>query len=221
MVQFSSVQSLSHARLCDPMNCSTPGLPITNSWSSLKLTSIESVMPSSHLILCRLLLLLPPISPSIRVFSSELTRRMRWPKYWSFSFSIIPSKEIPGLISFRMDWLDLLAVQGTLKSLLQHHSSKASILWRSAFFTVQLSHPYMTTGKTIALTRIRTLFYSVVLVSATRQWESALTTPLAAPPSPVHPSGQRSPSSAPSVDRRVSPASHEVLFLRHLGLFLP
>ena len=151
MVQFSSVQSLSHARLCDPMNCSTPGLPITNSWSSLKLTSIESVMPSSHLILCRLLLLLPPISPSIRVFSSELTLRMRWPKYWSFSFSIIPSKEIPGLISFRMDWLDLLAVQGTLKSLLQHHSSKSSILRRSAFFTVQLSLPYMTTGKTIAL----------------------------------------------------------------------
>ena len=110
-------------------------------------------MPSSHLILCRPLLLLPPLPPSIRVFSNESTLRMRWPKYWSFSFSIIPSKEIPGLISFRMDWLDLLAVQGTLKSLLQHHSSKASILRRSAFFTVQLSHPYMTTGKTIALTR--------------------------------------------------------------------
>ncbi|MDI3349835.1 hypothetical protein DCBHLPFO_00648 [Mycoplasmopsis arginini] len=110
-------------------------------------------MPSSHLILCRPLLLLPPIPPSIRVFSNESTLRMRWPKYWSFSFSIIPSKEIPGLISFRMDWLDLLAVQGTLKSLLQHHSSKASILRHSAFFTVQLSHPYMTTGKTIALTR--------------------------------------------------------------------
>ena len=110
-------------------------------------------MPSSHLILCRPLLLLPPIPPSIRVFSNESTCRMRWPKYWSFSVSIIPSKEIPGLISFRMDWLDLLAVQGTLKSLLQHHSSKASILWRSAFFIVQLSHPYMTTGKTIALTR--------------------------------------------------------------------
>ena len=115
--------------------------------------SIESVMPSSHLILCRPLLLLPPIPPSIRVFSNESTLHMRWPKYWSFSFSIIPSKEIPGLISFRMDWLDLLAVQGTLKSLLQHHSSKTSILQRSAFFTVQLSHPYMTTGKTIALTR--------------------------------------------------------------------
>jgi len=114
---------------------------------------IESVMPSSHLILCCPLLLLPPISPSIRVFSNESTLRMRWPKYWSFSFSIIPSKEIPGLISFRMDWLDLHAVQGTLKSLLQHHISKASILRCSAFFTVQLSHPYMTTGKTIALTR--------------------------------------------------------------------
>ena len=109
-------------------------------------------MPSSHLILCRPLLLLPPIPPSIRVLSSESALRMRWPKYWSFSFSIIPTKEIPGLI-FRMYWLDLLAVQGTLKSLLQHHTSKASILWRSVFFTVQLSHPYMTTGKTIALTR--------------------------------------------------------------------
>ena len=128
-------------------------LSITNSRSSLRLTSIRSVMPSSHLILCCTLLLLPPIPPSIRVFSNESTLHIRWPKYWSFSFSIIPSKEIPGLISFRMDWLDLLAVQGTLKSLLQHHSSKASILQHSAFFTVQLSHPYMTTGKTIALTR--------------------------------------------------------------------
>ena len=126
---------------------------ITSSQSSPRLTSIESVMPTSHLILCRPLLLLPPIPPSIRVFSNESTLHMRWPKYWSFSFSIIPSKEIPGLISFRIDWLDLLAVQGTLKSLLQHHSSKASILRRSAFFTDQLSHPYMTTGKTIALTR--------------------------------------------------------------------
>jgi len=115
--------------------------------------SIESVMPSSHLILCRPLLLLPPVPPSIRVFSNESTLCMRWPKYWSFSFSIIPSKEIPGLISFRMDWLDHLAVQGTLKSLLQHHSSKASILLHSAFFIVQLSHPYMTTGKTRTLTR--------------------------------------------------------------------
>ena len=125
---------------------------ITNSRSSPKPTSIESVMPSSRLILCRLLLL-PPIPPSIRVFSNESTLHMRWPKYWSFSFSISPSNEHPGLVSFRMDWLDLLAVQGTLKSLLQHHSSKASILQRSAFFTVQLSHPYMTSGKTIALTR--------------------------------------------------------------------
>ena len=121
--------------------------------SVIRLTSIELVMPSSHLILCRPLLLLPPIPPSIRVFSNESALPMRWPKYWSFSFSIIPSKEHPGLISFRMDWLDLLAVQGTLKSLLQHHTSKASILQPSAFFIVQLSHPYMTTGKTIALTK--------------------------------------------------------------------
>ena len=126
---------------------------ITNSWSTLRHTSVESGMPSSHLIRCRPLFLLPPIPPSIRVFSNESTLHMRWPKYWSFSFSISPSNEHPGLISFRMDWLDLLADQGTLKSLLQHHSSKASILRRSAFFTVQLSHLYTTTGKTIALTR--------------------------------------------------------------------
>ena len=123
----------------------------SNSQSSLRLTSIESVMPSSHLILCLPLLLLPPIPPSIRAFSNESTHRMRWPKYWSFSFSVIPFKEHPGLISFRTDWLDLLAVQGTLKSLLQHHSSKASILRRLAFFTVQLSHPYMTIGKTMIM----------------------------------------------------------------------
>ena len=123
-------------------------LSVTNSWSSLRLTSIESVMPSSHLIHCHPLLLLPPIPASIRVFSNESTLHMRWPKNWSFSFSIIPSKEIPGLISFRMNWLDLLPVQRALKSLPQHHSSKASIFWRSAFFTVQLSHPYITTGKT-------------------------------------------------------------------------
>ena len=154
-VQFSSVQSLSRVRLFATswIAALQASLSITNSQSSLRLTSIESVMPSSCLILCRPLLLLSPIPPSIRVFSNESTLRMRWPKYWSFSFSIIPSKEIPGLISFRMDWLDLLAVQGTLKSLLQHHSSKASILQHSAFFTVQLSHAYMTTGKTIALTR--------------------------------------------------------------------
>ena len=151
---LSSVQSLSRVQLFATtwIAARQASLSITNSQSSLKLTSIESVMPSSHLILCCPLLLLPPIPPSIRVFSNESTLRMRWPKYWSFSFSIIPSKEIPGLI-FRMDWLDLLAVQGTLKSLLQHHSSKASILRHSAFFIVQLSHPYMTTGKTIALTR--------------------------------------------------------------------
>ena len=154
-VCFSSIQSLSRVRLfATPwIAAHQASLSITNSQSSLKLTSIELGMPSSHFILCRPLLLLPPIPPNIRVFSNESNLRMRWPKYWSFSFSIVPSKEHPGLISFRMDWLDLLAVQGILKSLLQHHSSKASILWRSTFFTVQLSHPYMTTGKTIALTR--------------------------------------------------------------------
>ena len=153
--QFSSVQSLSRVWLfATPwITARQASLSITNSWSSLKLMFIESVMLSSHLILCRPLFLLPPIPSSIRVFSNESTLRMMWPKYWSFSFSIIPSKEIPGLIAFRKDWLDLLAVQGTLKNLLQHHSSKASILRHSAFFTVQLSHPYMTTGKTIALTR--------------------------------------------------------------------
>ena len=151
--QFSSV-SKSCLTLCDPMNRSTPGLPVHHQLPEFtQLMSIELVMPSNHLILCRPLLLLPPIPPSIRVFSNESTFCMRWPKYWSFSCSISPSNEYPGLISFRMDWLDFLAVLGTLKSLLQHHSSKASILRRSAFFTVQLSHPYMTTGKTIALTR--------------------------------------------------------------------
>ena len=146
MIQFSS-GAQSCPTLCDPMNRSTPGLPVQPTPGIHSLMSIESVMPSGHLILCHPLLLLRPIPPSIRVFSNESTLRMRWPKYWSFSFSVIPSKERPGLISFRMDWLDLLAVQGTLKSLLQHHSSKASILQCSAFFTVQLSHPYMTTGK--------------------------------------------------------------------------
>ena len=151
--QFSSVAQ-SCLTLCDPMNRSTPGLlSITNTRSSPRLTSIESVMPSSHLILCCPLLLLPPIPPSIGIFSNESTLHMTWSKYWSFSVSIIPSKDIPGLISFRMDWLDILAGQGTLKSLLKHHNSKASILWCSAFFTVQLSHPYLTTGKTIASTR--------------------------------------------------------------------
>ena len=148
--QFSSVQSLSCVRLfLTPwMAARQASLSITSSRSLPKLMSIESVIPPSHLILCRPLLLLPPIPPSIRVFSSESTLCMTWPKYWSFSFSISPSNEHPGLISFRMDWLDLLAVQGTLKSLLQH-GSKASLFWRSAFFTVQLSHPYTTTGKTI------------------------------------------------------------------------
>ena len=179
LAQFSSVQLLSCVQLfATPwIAARQASLSITNSRSSLRLMSIKSVMPSSHLILGRPLLLLPPIPPSIRVFSNESTHcmrwpkywgfsfsiirgfsnestlLMRWPKYWNFSFSIIPSKEIPGLISFRMDWLDLLAVQGTLKSLLQHHSSKPSILRHSAIFTVQLSHPYMTTGKAIALTR--------------------------------------------------------------------
>ena len=154
-LQFSSVQSLSRVQLFATawITACQASLSITNSRSSPKLMCIELVMPSSHLILCRPLLLLPPIPSSIRVFSNESTLRMRWPKYWSFSVSISPSNEHLGLISFRMDWLDLLAVQGTLKSLLQHHSSKASILWHSAFFTVQLSHPDMTTGKTIALTR--------------------------------------------------------------------
>ena len=136
------------------MDCSKPGLPVRHQlWSLLKLMSIESVMSSIHLILCRSLHLLPSIFPNIRVFSNESVLDIRWPKYWSFSFNISPSNEYSELISSRMDWLDLLAVQGTLKSLIQHHSSKASILWCSAFFIVQLSHPYMTTGKTIALTR--------------------------------------------------------------------
>ena len=147
------------------MDCSTPGFPVHHSWSLLKLMSIESVMPSNHLILCRPLHLLPSIFPSIRVFSNESVLPIRWPKYWSFSFSISPSNEYSGHISFRLDWLDLLAVQGTLKSLLQHHSSKASILQHSAFFIVQLSHPYMTTRKTIALTR--QTFISSCIVSKT------------------------------------------------------
>ena len=151
----SSVQLLSSVRLFATLwiTARQASLSITNSWSLLKLISIKSVMATSHLILCCPLLLLPPTPPSIRVFSNESTLHMRWPKYWSFGFSISPSNEHPGLISFRMDWLDLLAVQGTLKSLLQHHSSKASIFRHSAFFTVQLSYPYMTAGKTIALTR--------------------------------------------------------------------
>ena len=150
-----SVQSLSRVQLfVMPWTAACQAsLSITNSWSFLKLMAIESVMPSKHLILCRPFLLLPSVSPSIRVFSNGSALHIRWPRYRSFSFNISPTNEHPGLISFRMDWLDLLAVQGTLKSLLQHHSSKAAILLCSAFFIVQLSHPYMTTGKTIALTR--------------------------------------------------------------------
>ena len=152
-VWFSSVAQ-SCPTLCDPMNHSTPGLLVHHQLPEFtRLTSIESVMPSSRLILCHSLLLPPSIFPNIRVFSNESALCIRWPKYWSFSFNISPSNENPGLISFWMDWLDLLAVQGTRKGLLQHHSSKASILLCSAFFIVQLSHPYMTTGKTIALTR--------------------------------------------------------------------
>ena len=148
--QFSSVAH-SCLTLCDPMNHSTPGLPVHHRFS--KLMSIESVMPSNHLILCCPLLLLPSIFPNIRVFSNESALCIRWSKYWSFSFNISPSNEHPGLISFKTDYFHLLAVQGALKSLLQYYSSKASILLCSAFFIVQLSHPYMTTGKTIALTR--------------------------------------------------------------------
>ena len=159
---FSSVQSLSRVQLfATPwIAACQASLSITNSRSSLKLMSIELVMPSSLRILCRPLLLLPPIPPSIRVFSIESTLHMRWPNYWSFSFSIIPAKEIPGLISFRMDWLDLLAVQGTLKSLLQYHSPKASILQHSAFSIVQLSHLYMTTGKTVQHQSFQWIFRS-------------------------------------------------------------
>ena len=155
ILEFSSVQSLSHVQLfVTPWTAARQAsLSITNSRSLPKPMSIESVMPSNHLILCRPLFLLPSIFPSIRVFSNESVLRIRWPNYWSFSFNISPSNEYSGLISFRKDWLDLLAVQGTLKSLLQHHSSKASILLLSAFFMVQLSHPHMTTGKTTALTR--------------------------------------------------------------------
>ena len=154
-IQFSSYQSLSHVQLfATPWTATQQAsLSITSSQSLPKPMSIESVMKSSYLILCHPFLLLPSTFPSIRVFYNESTLRMRWPKYWSFSFNISPSNEHPGLISLRIDWLDLCAVQATLKSLLQHHSSKASILWCSDFFTIQISHPYMTTGKTIAFTR--------------------------------------------------------------------
>ena len=168
--QSQSIQSLSRVRLsAAPWNAAgQASLCITNSWSLLKLKSIESVMPSNHLILCRPLLLLPSIFPSIRVFSNESVLCIRWPKYWSFSFSISPSNEYSGLISLRTDWLDLLAVQGSLSSILQHHSLKASILWCSTFFIVQLPHPYMTTEKTITLTRwtfvskVTSLFFNML-----------------------------------------------------------
>ena len=168
--EFTLVQSFSRVRLLLTLWTAAcqASLSITNSGSLLKLMSIESVMPPNYLILCRPLLLLPSILPSIRLFSNESALRIRWPKYWSFSFNITPSNEHQGLISFRMDWLDLLAVWGTCKRLLQHHSSKASILRRSAFFTVQLSHSYMTTGKTIALTRqtfvskVMSLFFNML-----------------------------------------------------------
>ena len=153
LVQFSSVTQ-SCPTLCNPMDCSTPGFSVHHQLPELTQTHVHLVdVPSNHLILCCSLLLVPSIFPSIRVFSNESALCIRWPKYWSFSFSISPSNEYSGLISFRMDWLDLLAVQGTLNSLLQHHNSKASILQSSAFFIVQLSYPYMTTGKLIALTR--------------------------------------------------------------------
>ena len=151
---FPVHHQLRNVQLCNPMYCSTLGFPVHHQLPQLtKFTSIQSVMPSNHLILCRSLLLLPSVFPSIRIFSIESVLHIRWPKYWSFSFSVSPSNEYSMLISFRIDWLDLLAVQGTLKSLLQHHSSEASVLWCSAFFMVQLSLPYMSTGKTKALTR--------------------------------------------------------------------
>ena len=167
-VQFSSVQFISHVQLFGTPRTAAcqASQSITTSRGLLKLMSVELVMPSNHLILCHPLLLLPSIFPSIRVFSSESVLYIRWPKYWSFSFSVSPSSEYSGLISFRMDWLDLLAVQGTFKSLLQHHSAKASILQRSAFFIVQLSHPYMTTGKTIAWFNPVELGMTVISVSS-------------------------------------------------------
>ena len=227
-IQFSSVQSLSHVRLFATPSIAArqASLSITNSQSSLRLTSIEPMMPSSHLILCRPLLLLPPIPPSITVFSNESTLRMRWPKYWSFSFSIIPSKEHPGLIAFRMDWLDLLEVQGTLKSLLQHHSSKASTLRCSAFFTVQLSHPYMTTGKTIALTKqtfvgkVISLLFNMLsrlvitfLLKSKRLFISWLQSPSAVILEPPKIKSDTVSTVSPSV-------SHEVMGLRYLVKWL-
>ena len=194
---LSPVQ-FSHSVMCDSETSWTAvyqaSLSITNSWSLLKLMSIELVMPSNRLIFCRPLLLLPSVFPNIRVFSNESVLRIRWPQYWSFSFSITPSNEYSGLISFRMDWLDLLAVQGALRSFLQHHSSKASILWCSAFFIVQLSHPYTPTGKTIALTR-RTFVGKVMsllfnMLSRFFQGASMSTTSSASSPWGWHPRPQ-------------------------------
>ena len=171
-VPFSSVQSLSRVRLLmTPWTAAhQASLFFTNSWNLLKLKSTKLVMPSNHLILCRPPLFLPSIFPSIRIFSNESVLHIRWPKYWIFSFSISPSNEYSGLISFRMDWLNLLVVQGTLKTPLQHHSSKASVLWCSAFFVVQLSHPYMTTGKTVALTRQNVVSKVVSLLFNILSW---------------------------------------------------
>ena len=182
-VQFSSIQSLTRVgRFVSPQTVARQAsLSITNSQSSLKLMSIESVIPSNHLILCQTRLLPPSILPSIRVFSNESILHIRWPKDWSFSFSISPSNEYSELISFRMDWLDLLAVQGALKILLQHHSSKASSLWGSAFFIVQLSHPYMTTVKTTALTRwtfvgkVMSLLFNMLSAAAAKTLQSCPT----------------------------------------------
>ena len=189
LAAFNSVQLLSHVWLSvTPWTAARQAsLSIANSRSLLRLMSIESVMPSNHLILCCPLLLPPSIFPSIRVFSNESVLHIRWPKYWSFSFNISLSHDYSGLISFRMDWLDLLGVQGTLKSLLQHHSSKSSILWCSAFFTVQLSHPYMTTGKTIALIR-RSLLRVDIQFSSVAQSCPTLCDPMncSTPGLPVH-----------------------------------
>ena len=216
MYQFSSVAQ-SHLTFVTPWTAAfQASLSITNSQSLPKLMSIKSVMLSNHLILCPSLLL-PSIFPSIKVFSNESVLHIRWPKYWSFSFNVNPSNKCSGLISFRMDWLDLLAVQGTLKSLLQHHSSKASILWHSAFFTVQLSHPYMTTGKTIALTRrtfvdkeISLLFNMLSrLVIAFLQWSKRLLIAWLQSPSAVILGPQNIKSATVST---VSPSiSHEVI----------
>ena len=216
---ISSVQSLNCVQLfVTPwIAACQASLSITNSWSSPRLTSIKSVMPSSHLILCRPLLLLLPIPPSIRVFSKESILLLRWPKYWSLSFSISPSKEHPGLISFRMDWLDLLAVQGTLKSLLQHHSSKASIPQHSAFLTFQLSHPYLTTGKSITLTRwtfvgkVMSLLFNMLsslVITCLPRSKHLLISWLQSPSAVILEPRKRKPDNVPTVSPSIS---HEVM----------